>query len=122
MRISDWSSDVCSSDLKANRPVLEHPLYGGSEVIAFQQVEQPSIVSGLPRLGGGEQCQPPTVSLPDRHGILMIGEEQQVEAVSHLVGVRAHPPDAKHIARDDRLKFVHQLNAAAGHEIGRAHY
>src|SRR3546814_11724628 len=86
MRISDWSSDVCSSDLKANRPVLEHPLYGGSEVIAFQQVEQPSIVSGLPRLGGGEQCQPPTVSLLDRHGILMIGEAQQVEAVRHLVG------------------------------------
>src|SRR3546814_211602 len=64
-----------------------------------------------------EQCQPPTVSLLDRHGILMIGEAQQVEAVRHLVGVRAHPPDAKHIARDDRLKLVHQLNAAAGHDL-----
>src|SRR3546814_4421501 len=47
----------------------------------------------------------------------MIGEAQQVEAVRHLVGVRAHPPDAKHIARDDRLKLVHQLNAAAGHDL-----
>src|SRR3546814_2657076 len=24
MRISDWSSDVCSSDLAANRPTIEH--------------------------------------------------------------------------------------------------
>src|SRR3546814_7264002 len=31
MRISDWSSDVCSSDLRFFRPGLSHPGYGVSQ-------------------------------------------------------------------------------------------
>src|SRR3546814_8830376 len=35
MRISDWSSDVCSSDLAADR---EHPQNGGDRRDDFQQI------------------------------------------------------------------------------------
>src|SRR3546814_6116705 len=32
MRISDWSSDVCSSDLKENRAILINSIYFGAVV------------------------------------------------------------------------------------------
>src|SRR3546814_4421543 len=35
MRISDWSSDVCSSDLRAMRRALRHGVEVGPQIAAF---------------------------------------------------------------------------------------
>src|SRR3546814_7940092 len=49
MRISDWSSDVCSSDLIGHTQV-EHPLLVGGEIIAvgLERREQHRAAFGFP--------------------------------------------------------------------------
>src|SRR3546814_20529201 len=42
MRISDWSSDVCSSDLAAARVVAEIEAQGGEAVASFDSVATPA--------------------------------------------------------------------------------
>src|SRR3546814_5723444 len=79
MRISDWSSDVCSSDLRHNarrpkrkrpeqvRPLFVHSLVGGSAAvdrrapaapdIDSDEEEQPHHVDEMPVPGGGFEAE-----------------------------------------------------------------
>src|SRR3546814_3977176 len=55
MRISDWSSDVCSSDLQDRDEPRQHEQRTGDQP-AFRLVEQPADIGGeLLRLGAGKQ-------------------------------------------------------------------
>src|SRR3546814_7790695 len=69
MRISDWSSDVCSSDLREVRPVTrlggereaaDLGVVGFAEIIpqalpGFQRVDRHGAVAGLIRIGQPDQ-------------------------------------------------------------------
>src|SRR3546814_17156056 len=61
MRISDWSSDVCSSDLQAERDgrqaEADHPLHGAAEQEDGGDPEQRQNIEGHGRLRGKKQSQ-----------------------------------------------------------------
>src|SRR3546814_1255307 len=50
MRISDWSSDVCSSDLESNVNVILETLTDGGRNLAMAQRYLPEIVDGDKRI------------------------------------------------------------------------
>src|SRR3546814_13798434 len=54
MRISDWSSDVCSSDLKGLKPLLEQLGIHGAELVAVEShlPDQVGPVGGVERHAG----------------------------------------------------------------------
>src|SRR3546814_1271335 len=52
MRISDWSSDVCSSDLVAD-PLARERAFGEHRTPAAKHADQPEIGQNVEREGGG---------------------------------------------------------------------
>src|SRR3546814_1539508 len=64
MRISDWSSDVCSSDLKRNRvsaaiqahQSIEHAVEPGMALHAVARARAHGIALGRRQTGSGKQC------------------------------------------------------------------
>src|SRR3546814_585836 len=53
MRISDWSSDVCSSDLMVNQIAIAGVLQGLSEALRFAQASELDLDKVLEAISGG---------------------------------------------------------------------
>src|SRR3546814_4732005 len=90
MRSSDWSSDVCSSDLVENQSARRHAVPRAMTERAFGQLAAQRLDGGLMR------------DLPQRHHRLQIRQRaepglQEGAAVPHLLGsrlvLRRHAPD-----------------------------
>src|SRR3546814_4259111 len=91
MRISDWSSDVCSSDLLADHPIAAQYRQAAGEVFKLSDIAWPvvrfeqhdrggvELLAGQPRLGGAIEevsCEQGDVLTPfaqcrqrDRHNV-----------------------------------------------------
>src|SRR3546814_4857664 len=101
MRISDWSSDVCSSDLQQGYLVLD-------ALVARPGIHHEGVVDG------------DAEDLVDAHALDVAGERHVARQVARRAGGREggrhgehdHPAPAKQ--RDDRL--LHPLSAAARSE------
>src|SRR3546814_14856627 len=53
MRISDWSSDVCSSDLFVVEPMAKQPVAAAPDILdAVIVARQPLVVAAAPPFGG----------------------------------------------------------------------
>src|SRR3546814_7819413 len=83
MRISDWSSDVCSSDLRAARlrgvPGVEHRLFGH----AVMPVDHPA--AGLAREEPPHQAAPRPARPGEHRGAHRPGRD--VTQIAHRIGV-----------------------------------
>src|SRR3546814_3619035 len=99
MRISDWSSDVCSSDLQSVRNALGGPLIVRGEAHADMAVVEDRVVGA--------------VSLLDL--IERLRDEECLQAVSRHEGQGA----LEEIESSERRKLVEHHQDAV--EIGRAH-
>src|SRR3546814_10081867 len=97
MRISDWSSDVCSSDLRVQREPLEQRL----------QLDQHVLGEGVDRLAGAVEREHDDAVLALLG--LPVAEAQSVEPCNHgngpltCLGARYHPDDVRS-ASNRRLK------------------
>src|SRR3546814_2306999 len=97
LRISDWSSDVCSSDLRAQVQLL-----GGDQREAFAEIEAHLPAEHAARAGTG------AVGL---FGAVLKHVAQQVEVLTHanpLVG-RGYVPDVRHSCRCGRRRHSPDL-------------
>src|SRR3546814_5967339 len=78
MRISDWSSDVCSSDLEARQGFLHEALVDGDGVLPLQRVEE--LLEDVVLQRGGELAfdlveAGVTVLLRRRQDLLELGDD-----------------------------------------------
>src|SRR3546814_15821141 len=81
MRISDWSSDVCSSDLAFFRQVLLEP----AQVIVLGDAGAEDEEALRPRLGDGEVAD-------DLAGGIQHRREHQAAFSRHAIGQQVRPP------------------------------
>src|SRR3546814_13746279 len=107
MRISDWSSDVCSSDLAAqlaHRHVTRFLLdLAGENAVArrLRRVLAPGNVTGEPCLDvvDGEICQP-LVELAECHDLLLLRQGREGAQLLALVApASGNPPAIGDLAR-----------------------
>src|SRR3546814_8369869 len=96
MRISDWSSDVCSSDLRSRRvPAVRLgrlARLGGCDAGAVAAVHLP----------GADACRGPVLRIDDGVRFHMLGDGPGEHAVVPLAGVgRALRHDLQHVARSE---------------------
>src|SRR3546814_18786348 len=106
MRISDWSSDVCSSDLRARG------LREDIELVLVARVMLGRITDRIPQL----ECQRAGADAPALGGYTYVG----VAAAKHLV-VPPHP-DAGQVTANADLQPRPYAPAVAYRALGRALY
>src|SRR3546814_15078303 len=105
MRISDWSSDVCSSDLSAG-PVEMEPAEGFGEAAS---VEPDSAEADLAEPDLGEKAMPTAAedAAPE------VADETEMPAEAFAV-TEVGSTDAPNAASDDLLAALAELNAGDG--------
>src|SRR3546814_12037881 len=96
MRISDWSSDVCSSDLAGAEAAALHPVARAAEV----EVDLVVAARGTFARAGGEVFRLSAAEL-QRHRVLAGVEGQQAVAVAVQDGARRHHLGVDHRALAD---------------------
>src|SRR3546814_15346570 len=110
MRISDWSSDVCSSDLMPEHGTLSPKKLGGTPVVIHLTVPDVDAFVDKAVTAGAELKMPPQdMFWGDRYG-------QVEDPFGHLWSI-ATPLRAT--MREDELKAAAQ-DAMCGAQIGRA--
>src|SRR3546814_18910174 len=102
MRISDWSSDVCSSDLREVRELAPKKVHDLVEILPGRRLaaHHQDVLS----VGGAEQ--PPSAALPDANA---------VDGIDRSAGHRLPSPD-----RLDDLPLA--ILRAGNPELGGAHH
>src|SRR3546814_6483068 len=103
MRISDWSSDVCSSDLRAG--ALARCIRDGLGVIDIQQILAPELQA--PRLAGAGE---PDAGVKRRHAVLPLFREEvgpgvEIGHVAH-VGVEQRARSEEHTSELQSLMRI----------------
>src|SRR3546814_5687482 len=126
MRISDWSSDVCSSDLV--QPVVEGDRVVAEEVLKAGRARdegQQAVAEELAHAVGGVEVDIVGPADAERHagiahGLEVAGAAQGAPAV-HAEDVGAQPGQAGERRLYQRQPVVAAVRGADGEEIGRAH-
>src|SRR3546814_7812554 len=116
MRISDWSSDVCSSDLAVDIPVIGDADTGHGNALNAQHAMRAFERAGIAGCHLEDQVFPKRCGHYDDKAIVSQAEmAQKIRAVKDA----SHDPDFVLIARTDALAVEGYDKAIE--QIGRAH-